>query len=148
MHRRPSMCQEKIQDRYVESWRLTSLPQGIGWKACRPADRKRRVQREGRRYGLPWEHKDAVPLGRQYNGERTQIPLISCWPEAVKLRLAAVRVPPTIVFLYRRGDCVLMGSHEHLPEKERFDGIEMRNHPIFRAVDSLISKVILSDLLI
>ena len=43
---------------------------------------------------------------------------------------------------------MLMGSHEHLPEKERFDGIEMRNHPIFRAVDSLISKVILSDLLI
>lgn len=109
---------KKIQDRYVENWRLTSLPLGSGWKACRPAARKRRVQCEGRRYGLPWEHKDAVPLGRQYNGECTQIPLNSCWPEAVKLRLAAVRVPPTTVFLYRRNDCMLMGSHEHLPEKK------------------------------
>lgn len=28
MHRRPSMFQEKIQDRYVESWRLTSVAGG------------------------------------------------------------------------------------------------------------------------
>ena len=115
MHRRPSMCQEKIHDRYLESWRLTSLPQGSGWKACRPADRKRRVQREGRQYGLPWEHKNAVPLGRQYNGERTQIPLISCWPEAV---VSSSTCAANTVFLYRRNDCVLMGSHEHLPEKK------------------------------
>ena len=54
---------KKIQDRYVENWRLTSLPLGSGWKACRPAARKRRVQREGRRYGLPWEHKKCRPFG-------------------------------------------------------------------------------------